>query len=105
MVSVPSRWRFVAFAATEYVTEPLPVPMDGDVMVIHAAPLLAVQPQPAFAVTVTVPVPPLPPNCTRVGDTRIVQLAGAPAWVTVWVWPPAVIAPVRALVPVLACTV
>ena len=65
--------------------------------------LTAVQLQPVPAVTVTVPV-------VAVADVRlddvgaIVKLQGTPACVTVKVWPPIVIVPVRELVLVLAAT-
>jgi hypothetical protein len=55
MVRVPVRAGSV-FAATLYVTVPLPVPLEAPVMVIHASLLVAVQAHPAGAVTVTVPL-------------------------------------------------
>jgi hypothetical protein len=58
-VSVPVRLLVFVFAATEYPTVPLPLPLLPEVIVIQAALLAAVQVQPVGAVTVTLPVPPL----------------------------------------------
>ena len=72
-------------------------------IVIQASLLVAVQLQPVPAVTVTVPV-------VAVEDVRfddvgaMVNVQGAPAWVTVKVCPPTVIVPVRDEVLVLAAT-
>jgi hypothetical protein len=57
MVIVPMRCPLVS-AATVYPTVPLPLPEAPEAIVIHAALLTAVHPQPAAAVTGTVPAPP-----------------------------------------------
>ena len=72
-------------------------------MVIQPTLLAAVQLQPVPAVTVTVPV--AAAEVVRFDDVgAMVNVQGAPAWVTVKVWPPIVIVPLRAVVPVLAAT-
>lgn len=60
-VSVPVRRAVPAFAATEYPTEPEPVPAAPDAIVSQAAFDAAVQAQPAPVVTDSVPVPPAAP--------------------------------------------
>ena len=81
----------------------MPLPLAPTVIVIQASLLVAVQLQPVPAVTVTVPV-------VAVDDVRfedvgeIVKVHGAPACVTVNVWPLIVIVPVREVVLVLAAT-
>ena len=82
----------------------MPLPLAPAVTVSQLVALLtAVQPQPVPAVTVTVPV-------VAVDDVRfddvgaMVNVHGAPACVTVKVWPPTVIVPVREVVPVFAAT-
>jgi hypothetical protein len=55
IVAVPVRAAPV-FAATLKPTDPFPVPVAPDVMVMNAALLVAVHAQPAPAVTATVPV-------------------------------------------------
>jgi len=73
------------------------------VIVIHVALLVAVQLQPVPVVTLTVPV--VAEDDVRLDDVgEIVNVHGAPACVTVKVWPPIVIVPVRELVLVLAAT-
>jgi hypothetical protein len=72
------------------------------VIVIQASLLTAVQLQPVPAVTVTVPVVADEVGFDDVGE--IVKVQGTPACVTVNVWPPIVIVPVRELVVVLAAT-
>ena len=52
MVRVAVRSALVLFAATLNDTDPLPVPLAPDVMVIHDAVLVVVHGQPAPAVTV-----------------------------------------------------
>ncbi len=59
MVIVPDLELLRLFAATEYFTVPLPLPLLPDVTVIQLLLLAAVQEQPAVAVTLTLPVPPL----------------------------------------------
>lgn len=72
-------------------------------IVIHVALLVAVQPQPVPAVTLTVPV--VAEDDVRLDDVgEIANVHGAPACVTVKVWPPIVSVPVRELVLVLAAT-
>jgi hypothetical protein len=81
----------------------LPLPFAPALIVIQASLLTAVQLHPVPAVTVTVPV-------VAVDDVRfdevgaIANVQGAPAWVTVKVWAPIVIVPVRDVVPVFAAT-
>ena len=81
----------------------MPLPLEPAVIVIHASLLVAVQLQPVPAVTSTEPV-------VAADDVRfdeigvIVNVHGAPACVTVNVWPPIVIVPVRDTVLALAAT-
>jgi len=103
MIIVPVRDVADVLAATLYVTVPLPLPLAPAATVSHAALLVAVQPQPLPAVTVTVPVV-ADETTLAVLDERL-NVHGAPGWVTVKVWPPTVIVPVRAAVDVLAATV
>ena len=72
-------------------------------MVIHPTLLVAVQLHPVPAVTPTVPV--AAADVVRFDDVGlIVNVQGAPAWVTLKVCPAIVIEPVRDVVPVLAAT-
>ena len=72
-------------------------------IVIQPALLVADQLQPVPAVTPTVPV--AAADVARLDEAGlIVNVHGAPACVTVKVWPPIVIVPVREVVPVLAAT-
>ena len=72
-------------------------------IVIQASLLTAVQLQPALAVTVTVPV--AAADVVRFDEVgAMVNVQGAPACVTVKVWPPIVTVPVRDTVLVLAAT-
>ena len=81
----------------------MPVPLAPALIVIHPALLTAVQLQPVPAVTVTVPVAAV--DVVRFDDVGlIVNVHGAPAWVTLKVCPAIVIEPVREVVPVLAAT-
>ena len=81
----------------------MPLPDAPALIVIHASLLAAVQLQPVPAVTVTVPV--VATDEARLEDVgEMVNVQGAPACVTVKVWPPIVIVPVREVVPVLAAT-
>ena len=82
---------------------PLPVPLPPDVTVSHVALLVAVQLHVDPAVTATLAAPPADVAFGLVGDTLKVQ--GAPACVTVTVWPATVNVPVRLVVAVLAATV
>jgi hypothetical protein len=94
-VTVPVRELVLEFAAMVSVTDPFPLP-DAGLTVIHAAPLEAVQAQPAGAVTLTLDVPAPAATDSVVGDAENVQ--GTPACVTVTVCPATVTVPVRELV-------
>jgi hypothetical protein len=62
---VPTRWLEVVLAATERLTEPLPLPLPPEVIVIHEGALfVAVQLHPSGLITVAVLVPPLAPIVT-----------------------------------------
>ena len=81
----------------------MPLPLAPALMVIQPTLLAAVQLQPVPAVTVTVPV--AAADVVRFEEVgEMVNVQGAPAWVTVKVWPPIVIVPVRDVVPVFAET-
>ena len=82
----------------------MPLPLAPAVTVNQLVALLtAVQLQPVPAVTVTVPV--VPADVARFDEVgEIVNVQGAPACVTVKVWPPIVMVPVRDDVVVLAAT-
>lgn len=100
-VIVPVRAEPV-FGVAAKVTLPLPVPLWPDVMVIHAALLVAVHAQPLVVVTATgPPVPPAPPIDTLVGCTENAHATAACD--TVNVWPAIVSVPIRAG-PVFAAT-
>jgi hypothetical protein len=58
MVRVPGRDRLLLLAATEKVTEPLPLPADPEFNVMKPLLLVAFHAQPAGAVTLTVTLPP-----------------------------------------------
>ena len=93
MVKVPLR-AGPLFEATENVTLPLPLPLAGDVTVIHDALLVAVHPHPPEAVTVTeVFVEPAAAVENVVGLTPDEHAA---AWDTVTVCPATVSVPLRA---------
>ena len=79
------------------------MPLPTDVTTIHVSLLVAVHPHPDPAVTATLAAPPADVALGLVGDTLKVQ--GAPACVTVTVWPATVKVPVRLDVAVLAATV
>jgi hypothetical protein len=49
-------------AATSKLTDPFPLPLEPETMVIHATGLVATQVQPVGAVTETVPSPPAGPT-------------------------------------------
>jgi len=57
-------------AVTEYLTSPLPVPFAPLLIVIHAALLAAVQPQPTAVATFTALVLANSETVTRVGETE-----------------------------------
>ena len=77
MVSVPVRLK-PAFAATVNATEPLPLPFAPDVIMIHGAPLLAVQAHPLPVVTATTRLPPAADTAVDVG-CNVVLHAGVGA--------------------------
>ena len=81
----------------------MPLPEAPALIVIQPTLLVAVQVHPVPAVTVTVPV--AAADVVRFDEVgEIVNVQGAPACVTVKVWPPIVIVPVRDVVLVLAAT-
>jgi hypothetical protein len=82
----------VCFAALN-VTVPLPLPLDPPVTLIQSELLAAVHVQPEPAVTPTVPVPPSPGTLALVAERAYEQ---PPGWLTVKVFPAAVIVPVLA---------
>jgi hypothetical protein len=59
MVNVPTRLAPALFAATEYVTVPLPEPEAPDTTLIQLALLTAVQEHPDIEITPTVALPPV----------------------------------------------
>src|SRR5687768_2387332 len=71
------------FAATEYVTVPLPEPEDPEVIVIHEVEVEAVHEQPACVVTTMEWLPPAATTLCEVGDTPYVQLTVVPSCVIV----------------------
>src|SRR5688500_16876207 len=70
MVRDPARCAVFGFAATEYATVPLPLPVVPAMIVRHGAPLVADQAQPSTAETPTVPVVAALATDTLVGDTE-----------------------------------
>jgi len=102
IVMVPVR-RAPVLALTLNVTDPLPVPLAPDVMVIQSALDVATQPHPVPAVTVTVPL--VAADVVRFTETgEIATVQAAPACVTVKVCPPIVSVPLRDEVPVFGST-
>jgi hypothetical protein len=102
IVMVPVR-KAPVLALTLNVTDPLPVPLAPDVMVIQSALDVATQPHPAPAVTVTVPL--VAADVVRFTETgEIATVQAAPACVTVKVCPPIVSVPLRDVVPVFGST-
>jgi hypothetical protein len=81
---------------------PLPLPLAPLVIVIHDAPLDAVQLHPVATVTATVPVDAVAPTDALVGEIDGVQVR--PACVTANVFAAIVSVPVRALVVGFAAT-
>jgi hypothetical protein len=72
----------------------------------HEALLTAAHVQSAGALTLNVPLAASLPNSAESGDSSYEQTVGVlPGWVTVWLWPAIVIAPVLASVDALALTV
>jgi hypothetical protein len=92
IVAVPVRCVVPVFAATEYPTVPLPLPLAPDVIVIHDAELDAVHAQPVVVVTLTDPVEALDASDVALGEIEYVQ---PPLCVTVKVCPAIVSVPVR----------
>jgi hypothetical protein len=82
----------------------LPVPAAPALIVIHESLLVAVQAQPAAVVTATVPVAADAELKFAVVGEMLNVHGGTPGWVTVNVWPPIVIVPVREVVSWLAAT-
>jgi hypothetical protein len=71
IANVPVRWLPVLFANTLYVTVPLPLPLDPELIPIQSqlpAFVEAVHAHPAPAVTATLPVPPPAPIVLLVGE-------------------------------------
>ena len=101
IVTVPVRCAVPVLAATMTSTLPSPVPPDPTLS--HAALLVVLQAQVLPAVTVTATDSPAAGDVRLVGEIPNVQ--GAPAWVTLKVWPAIVTDPVRCAVPVFAATV
>lgn len=90
------------FGATLKAMVPLPLPVAGEVIVIHGASAVAVQLHPGSeAVIDTVPLPPAAVKAWLVGEIENVH--GAAAWLTVNVCPAIVTVPLRAA-PVVAAT-
>ena len=103
IVRVPVRDPAAVLAPTLYETVPLPVPLAPAVTEIHPTLVVAAHVQPALAVTFTVPV--VATEVVKSAETgEIVNVQGAPAWLTVNVWPAIVTVPVLELVPVFAAT-
>ncbi len=67
----------LVFGFAEKLTVPLPLPFAPPVTLIHAAPLTAVQVQPAGAVTLMLPEPPAAPNEALVADNEYVHWGAA----------------------------
>jgi hypothetical protein len=94
MVMVPLRAEADVFAATEYVSEPEPVPDLALVMVIQLALLVAVQEAvDGVAVMATLPLPPEDEKLAEVGFSEKDALAAA--CVTVKLFPATLTAPER----------
>ena len=103
IMMVPVRCVVVVFGATLNVTVPLPDPLALPVMVIQLAVLYELHAHPAPVVMVTEAVPPAAGTDCEAGLTEYVQGAAA-SCVTVNVWPPTVIVPVREVVALFAPT-
>ena len=104
IVSVPVRGLVVGFAATAYVTVPLPVPLAPDVTVNHAGVLVVAVHVHVLTDAVT---PTAPLVAAAVGDAPVassVNVHGAAACVTVKVCPAIVSVPVRGVVVGFAAT-
>lgn len=76
---------------------PFPDPLAPPVMDSQPSLLAAVQAHPAGAVIARLPPPPPAPTPAADGDTENEQVT--PGWVTLSVWPPAVMVAVRGVAP------
>ena len=92
MIMEPDREVGPGFAATEYFTNPLPVPDEPPVMVMKLSRLTADHEQDPGAVTLTDARETPGPNDAVVGLMDVIQ--EDPAWVTLNVEPAIVIVPV-----------
>ena len=102
IIKLPVRWVVLVLGAMVKLTEPAPEPVAPLVMVIQEAPLPAVQLQPVVVVTAADPVPPAAVTVWLVGE---IESEHADAFcVTVNVWLPIVMVPVRNCVAALAVT-
>ena len=90
------------FAAMAKATVPFPLPLAPEVRVNQESLLIAVHAQPVVVVTPALLELAVAAGFNEVGDTVNVQGTGAPACVTVTVWPATVSVPVRGDVAVLA---
>jgi hypothetical protein len=102
-VMVPVRGELAVLAATLKLTVPLPDPFEPLVIVIQLADAVAVQAQPLPLLTLNAPELPAAGAEWLEDESEYVQ--GAAACVTVIVWPPAVMVPVRGDVAGFAATV
>jgi hypothetical protein len=100
IVSVPLRGEVTVLASTVNDAVPLAVPLAPAVTVIQLALLTAVHAHPVTADTVADPEPPVAAALSDDGEIEGVQ--GAPASLTVNVWPPIVTVPLRGVVLVFA---
>ena len=104
-VIVADREVVAEFAAAEKLTEPLPAPLVGDVIVSQSVPPLAVQAHCALlVVNEKDPVPPVEATVALVGALAVNEHVPA-AWLTVKPMPATVIVPVRGEVDVFGVTV
>ena len=93
IVSVPVRTAAIVLGATVKLAEPLPEPVAPAVTVIQVALLTDVQVQPVAVVTDAEPLSPAAGTDWLEGEIENVHPAGL--CVTVNVWPPIVIVPLR----------
>src|SRR4029453_12146853 len=90
---LPDRAATFGFAATLKPTEPLPVPVAPDVIVIQPPEDVAVQLHPASAVTLKLPVAVLAETEVLAGEIEYEQ--DCPVWFPLKERPPMVMAPLR----------
>ena len=102
IVRSPVRCVEKVLGATVKVADPAPEPVAPPVTVIHAALVAAVQAQPVVVATVADPFPPAADTVWLVGDT--VKVHVDVFCVTLNVWPPIVMVPVRGCAAELAVT-